>query len=171
MKTRAQAAWLGTVVAFASLGVMFQPKATEPPATAVDEAPAKPAAPFGHDGAAVSPTPLRREPIVVTATDPFETLQQPPAPPPKAPATPAVPPASSQAPEAPPLPYRYFGTMIDVSGTTITYLAHGTKVFPIQAGDTIEGSYHIDAIDEKEIALTYLPLQSRLSLRRISASN
>jgi hypothetical protein len=61
--------------------------------------------------------------------------------------------------------------MTDVSGTTITYLSRGAQVFPIQTGDSLDGSYHIDAIDENEIILTYLPINSKLSIRKVSAAN
>lgn len=80
----------------------------------------------------------------------------PPAPPPSA--------RRPEPPRAPPLPFRFFGRMID-NGTTVVFLDRQDDVYAVKAGDTIAGAYRIEEINGTEVVLTYLPLKQRQSLR------
>ena len=62
------------------------------------------------------------------------------------------------APVAPPFPYLFFGRMVDIHGKRLTYLSRDDHVFPIKDGEIVDGAYRVDAIGEREISLTYLPL-------------
>jgi len=61
------------------------------------------------------------------------------------------------APRVPPLPYRYAGQSLH-EGQMKVYLAKGDRVFPIRAGDTLEGTYRVQEIEKTRITLLYLPL-------------
>ena len=89
--------------------------------------------------AAVPPPP----PVVVAIT--------PPPPPPPAP------------PSAPPLPFRYFGKWID-GDRTVVFLWNASEGHSVAAGDTVEGTYRIEAISDSSIDFVYLPLGSKQTL-------
>ena len=55
------------------------------------------------------------------------------------------------------MPYRYAGKSLH-EGQMKVYLAKGDRVFPIRAGDTLEGTYRVQAIETTRITLVYLPL-------------
>jgi len=55
------------------------------------------------------------------------------------------------------MPYRYAGKSLH-EGQMKVYLAKGDRVFPIRAGDTLEGTYRVQAIENTKITLVYLPL-------------
>jgi hypothetical protein len=74
----------------------------------------------------------------------------PPAPPPPRAAAPV-------APEAPPFPYPYMGGLTDDSGRTAYFMRAG-RVLSVHAGETVDGTYRVDQLDETEMTLTYLPL-------------
>jgi hypothetical protein len=61
------------------------------------------------------------------------------------------------APKVPPMPYRYAGKAVH-EGQTKVYLAKGERVFPIRTGDTLDGAYRVQAIENTRITLLYLPL-------------
>lgn len=75
--------------------------------------------------------------------------------PPPAPTSAAA--RGQSAPRVPPLPYRYAGQSLH-EGQMKVYLAKGDRVFPIRAGDTLEGRYRVQAIEKTRITLVYLPL-------------
>jgi hypothetical protein len=71
----------------------------------------------------------------------------------------AAPPPPAQ-PSAPPMPYRVAGRVMH-DGITKVVLAKGDLVLPVEAGETLEGGYRVDAIGADEITLVYLPLGIR----------
>jgi hypothetical protein len=80
---------------------------------------------------------------------------------------PPPPPVSARAPErpsAPPLPFRFFGRLVN-DGTTMVFLNRDDDVYAVKAGDTIDGAYRIEEIKRSEVVLTYLPLKQRQTLQ------
>jgi hypothetical protein len=72
---------------------------------------------------------------------------------------PAVPtPVSASPPVPPPMPYMFSGASVYNEQLQV-FLAKGDSVIPISLGETIDGGYRIDAIDERQITLKYLPLE------------
>jgi hypothetical protein len=67
----------------------------------------------------------------------------------KAPAAPAA----ALEPAMPPLPYRFAGTI----GQQVL-LAKDTAIFAVAPGEVLDELYRVDAIDERAVFLTYLPL-------------
>ena len=82
----------------------------------------------------------------------------PPAPPP--PRVQVVAPAAPPPPQAPPLPYRYNGSGL-WQGKPIVFLLRGDKTFMVSAGDTLEGTYAVEALERNQLVLRYLPLAIR----------
>lgn len=78
---------------------------------------------------------------------------------PKAPKPPLAHPAK---PEAPPLPFQYFGRLTE-NGNTEVFVLRGDELLAIEPGQTL-GEYRVDAVGEKSIAFTYLPLKTRHTL-------
>jgi len=76
---------------------------------------------------------------------------QPPAP--KISTAPHVPPV----PTAPPMPYRYAGKLV-LGGRQSVLLAKGDLLFPVNEGETLDGAYRVESVDEAEVTLMYLPL-------------
>ena len=89
----------------------------------------------------------------------FASVSWAPAPPPKPP-TPAPPPPK---PVAPPFPYSYMGGLTE-DGVRTAFFNKGERVLPVKAGDTVDGSYRVDQLNEQQMQLTYLPLDQRLSV-------
>jgi hypothetical protein len=82
----------------------------------------------------------------------------PPPPPPQARAVPSGPPPE---PVPPPFPYRYMGRA-EIEGEPPTvYLMKGSDIYPVAAGDTLEGVYRVEQLGDERIELTYLPLNKR----------
>lgn len=79
----------------------------------------------------------------------------PPPPPPK--------PLPPPPPAAPPLPFTYLGRYEDPVKPVI-YLVRGDRVLLVSAGEVIEGTYRVDGIAGRTLALTYLPLNIRQTL-------
>ena len=86
-----------------------------------------------------------------------QSWQPPPPPPP-----PAAPP---EAPEAPPFPYAYLGGLSDDSGRT-AFFNRADRVLAVRAGETVDGSFRVDHLDETSMTVTYVPLNltQRLAL-------
>lgn len=61
------------------------------------------------------------------------------------------------APAAPPMPYRFAGKLVQ-GGQHSVLLAKGDRVFPIKQGETLDGEYRVEAIEESQITLIYMPL-------------
>lgn len=82
----------------------------------------------------------------------------PPPPPPSNEPPPPPPP-----PSAPPLPFTYLGKSLQ-DGVWQIYLARGERTYLVNDGDTIDGTYRVDAIRPPVLTLTYLPLEQRQQL-------
>jgi hypothetical protein len=79
---------------------------------------------------------------------------------------PELPPEMARKPEpprAPPLPFQFFGRMVD-NGATVVFLNRNDDVFAVKEGDTIGSSYRVEEINGSEIVITYLPLKQRQKL-------
>jgi hypothetical protein len=146
------------VVAAAAAGALV----LEPsPRTSV--APAQPTPVATESGASRLPNGLpERQSFSGERTDVFAAArwaQAPVVPKPK----PVVQESASAGVSAPPVPYRFVGTV--KHGKEVVYaLAKGDSVFPINAGDTIEGIYRVEAITPHMVTLVYLPLEERTVL-------
>jgi hypothetical protein len=62
----------------------------------------------------------------------------------------------------PPLPFQYFGRLIE-NGKTEVFVLRGEELLAIQPGQTL-GEYRVESVGEKSIAFTYLPLKTRQTL-------
>jgi hypothetical protein len=81
---------------------------------------------------------------------PLPVVKAEPAPPPPPPAPPA-------------LPFRLVGKFVE-GGAVRLLLSKGEAEHSIAGGETIDGVYLVESIDEAEIVFTYLPLKLRQSL-------
>ena len=71
----------------------------------------------------------------------------PPSPPREAPAEPV----------APPFPYSYMGGLSDDRGRT-AFFNRGDRVLAVRAGETVDGAFRVDHLDETSMTVTYVPL-------------
>jgi len=83
---------------------------------------------------------------------PFEPISWQPA----AASEPAPPPPPP--PEAPLFPYACIGGLTE-DGVRTAFFQRGDRVLSVRPGDTIDGTWHVDQLDEQLMTLTYLPLQ------------
>ena len=87
-----------------------------------------------------------------TGTDPFhglaveEARRNTPPPPPPPP------------PQAPPLRFAFLGKLIEADRVTV-FLTNGERNWVVRAGDTIDGEYRVETIDDPVMTLTYLALR------------
>ena len=135
-------------------------------AASTNEAPAERAEPQpqrldavnpGATGSSIEMGKLSQRPVARTFGEMFHPRSWQPPPPP----------ISARAPErpsAPPLPFRFFGRLVD-DGTTMVFLNQDDDVYAVKAGDTIGGAYRIEEIKGSEVVLTYLPLKQRQTLQ------
>jgi hypothetical protein len=72
-------------------------------------------------------------------------------------------PAAPSKPTAPPLPFAYIGKVIE-DGKLAVFLSRGSESYSVAAGDTIAGEYRVDAVSDKEVTFTYLPLKTKQRL-------
>jgi hypothetical protein len=68
--------------------------------------------------------------------------------------------AAPAAPVAPPMPYRFAGKLLQ-DGKLQVFLAKGDEVVSVRAGDTLDGAYRVQSIDDARITLLYLPLKHK----------
>ncbi len=107
----------------------------------------------------------QREPITERpAADPFTQVSFVPPPPPPPPAPPPPPPLPPVVPKAPPLPFSFVGLLEKGGPKPTAFLARGDALLIVAAGDVIDSSYRIESLSEREIVVTYLPLNERQSL-------
>jgi hypothetical protein len=66
-------------------------------------------------------------------------------------------------PVAPPFPFKYAGWFQEGRSPSKVYLSRGDTVFPIKAGDVLEG-FRIDAVQGERIEVTYLASGEQSSL-------
>jgi hypothetical protein len=76
----------------------------------------------------------------------------------------AVPAGQPPPPSAPPLPFRYLGRLVD-GDRTVVFLTSEDRNYIVRAGDTLESTYAVEAIEDDRVVLTYLPLRARQSLQ------
>ena len=81
---------------------------------------------------------------------------QPPPPPPPSPPPPAE-------PELPPFPYTYMGGLTDERGRT-AFFNRGDRVLALRAGETVDGAFRVDHLDETSMTVTYVPLNKSADL-------
>ncbi len=79
---------------------------------------------------------------------------------------PVVAPAVAQpvVPVAPPMPFRYVGQLEASEGKVTIYLARGETVYTVRVGDVLDEQYRLDAMDNGQITLTYLPMNQQQML-------
>ena len=66
-------------------------------------------------------------------------------------------------PIAPPFPYAYVGGMTD-AGQRTAFFQRGDRVLVLRSGETVDGSFHIDDLNENQMTVTYLPLKEAVQL-------
>jgi hypothetical protein len=74
----------------------------------------------------------------------------------------------ASAPVAPPMPYMFAGKLVN-EGQLSVFLSKGDVVFPVVKGETIDGAYRVESIEENQITLTYLPLGKKESIPIVSS--
>lgn len=72
-------------------------------------------------------------------------------------------PAAPAAPGAPPLPFKYFGKLIE-NGKLEVFVMRGNDVLSIAAGQKIDSDYRVERISDSAISFTYLPLKTRQTM-------
>ncbi|HMH16535.1 MAG TPA: hypothetical protein VK572_00145 [Burkholderiales bacterium] len=87
-------------------------------------------------------------PKVATLAPPPVNVEIAPSPPPPPP-----------APTTPPLPFRYFGKLVD-GDRTVVFLWKNSDGYSVAAGDTVDGSYRIESITDSSVNFIYLPIGS-----------
>ena len=75
----------------------------------------------------------------------------------------SVPPAPPPPPQAPPLPFTYLGKLVE-EGETIVFLTKQDRNYILHRGDTLDGVYGVETIEEERLVLNYLPLGIRQTL-------
>lgn len=75
----------------------------------------------------------------------------------------APPPPPPPPPMAPPLPFTFFGRLIDGAQRQV-FLNQGERTVIVGAGDAIDGTYRVDRIEENAVHFTYLPLGQQQTL-------
>lgn len=129
--------------------VANQAERPERPAREASAAAAPPDAPL-----AVRLDQLERRASGASAGDPFQPRSwEPPRP---AVVVKRTPPP----PQAPALPFTYLGRMID-GDQTVVFLAALDRNYIVRLGDTLDGRYRVEGIEENALVLTYLPLGAR----------
>ncbi len=97
-------------------------------------------------------------------TDPFWPAQAPAAPA-KLPPTPAQTPLpESLKPVAPPFEYRYLGSIALGADKRVVFLINGDRVISVNTGQTLDGDYVIEAIDETRITVQHPALDQPIVL-------
>ncbi|MBC7993238.1 MAG: hypothetical protein H7Z15_08365 [Rhizobacter sp.] len=69
--------------------------------------------------------------------------------------------AAPPKPVTPPFPYAYMGGLSE-DGVRTSFFTKGERVLPVKAGDTIDAVYRVDEMTDKQMTLTYLPLNETL---------
>lgn len=174
--TRKRLAILVVMVGSALIAQRVYSLATDDGAAVQPDEPAAPrlvrsAAPgSAHDGASPLPAGLHidrldaRKLALSERLDPWSRAQQITpfdsvtwqAPAPKSPA-----PAPPQKPVAPPFAYVYMGGLTQ-DGVRTAFFTQGDRIIAVKAGDTVDATYRIDQMTDKQMKLTYLPLNETL---------
>jgi len=80
------------------------------------------------------------------------------------PAPPAAAPVAPAAPTAPPIPYAFVGSYTEGQQATVYFLTRGDRVYDVKPGDTIDGIYSVDGVENGSLVFTYKPLAIRQTL-------
>lgn len=73
------------------------------------------------------------------------------------------PPAAPVEPAAPPFPYTYMGGLSDDRGRT-AFFNRGDRVLAVRDGETVDGTFRVDHLDETSMTVTYVPLDKTAQL-------
>jgi hypothetical protein len=73
---------------------------------------------------------------------------------------PVVPPK----PVAPPLPFTYMGSYAPNGAKPVFFLTQGDRVYDVHIGDTLDGTYSVDAFNNGTLVFTYKPLNQQQQL-------
>lgn len=137
-----------------------RPVATRTATLRADSAP-------GSEPASSWPAPIRRAASAAeTLASSTDAAWSPPPPPPAPPAPPPQRAVAAPPPAAPPLPFTWIGRL-EEDGRHKAVLQGERKTIAAQAGDTLEGQWRIEALDESQMTVVWLPGQQKqqLSLR------
>lgn len=80
------------------------------------------------------------------------------------PPPPPPPPAAPIAPTAPPLPYGFVGSYAPQGTDAVYFLVRGDRVYDVKPGDTLDGTYSFDRVENGKLVFTYKPLNIRQTL-------
>jgi len=160
--------WLTGIAALIAAYVAFGPKdsdSVEPArATAVAPAHAPRAATTLSAPVARSLLALAHRVVDPTAAGAlFATHTWYVAPPPPPPA-PEVKPEPPPKPVAPPLPFTYMGSYAPNGAKPVFFLTQGDRVYDVHIGDTLDGTYSVDAFNNGALVFTYKPLNQQQQL-------
>lgn len=147
--------WIYSSVGAIALAVWaFAPPAAPPPAEAPrnTRAPGTAAAASRH--LASLPASLERPALEAASRDPFAPVA-PPAPAITAP-KPVL--AAPPPPSPPALNLRFTGRMTAPDGSQIVFVAVGDTTLPLSVGQTLPNGYRVNAIHDRAVELSYLPL-------------
>jgi hypothetical protein len=75
----------------------------------------------------------------------------------------APPPPPPPKPAAPPFGYAYMGGLTE-DGVRTAFFTQGERIIAVKVGDTVDSAYRIDQMTEKQMTLTYLPLNEIMVL-------
>lgn len=81
----------------------------------------------------------------------------------QAPTAKAPPPPPPPKPVPPPFGYAYMGGLTE-DGVRTAFFTQGERIIAVKAGDTVDAAFRIDKMTEKQMTLTYLPLNETLVL-------
>jgi len=152
--TVAAAGWVGGNQEGSRVALVATGDDARPAQAAEPDARARPAG-EGAQGADVDLEKLKQRDVTRNFGEMFPASNWQPPPPPMA--------RKPEPPRAPPLPFQFFGRMVE-NGTTVVFLSRQDDVFAVKEGDTIAGSYRVEEINGTEVVLTYLPLKQRQTL-------
>lgn len=71
--------------------------------------------------------------------------------------------AVAAKPAVPPLPFQYFGKLIE-NGKLEVFVMRGDELLSIAPGQKLGADYRVDQISETSISFTYLPLKTKQTL-------
>ncbi len=67
-------------------------------------------------------------------------------------------------PVAPPLPFTYMGSYAPNGAKPVFFLTQGDRVYDVHIGDTLDGTYSVDAFNNGALVFTYKPLNQQQQL-------
>lgn len=72
-------------------------------------------------------------------------------------------PAPPPEPSAPPLPYSYLGKIME-DGKVVIFLGKQDNNYSVRIGETVDGLYRLEDINDQAVTLVYLPLSKKQML-------